>query len=151
MNRAFEVMHKRIGSLNSSKFFAGIMMILLNIGSKYITVKLSKSQEAYLRNYVLREILIFAIVFTATKDVYISLILTAVFFVLTQHLFNEESRVCILPKKFKKLHKVVDNDKDGEVSETEIKEAIAILRRAKDEKSSKDKQKVYSYFSGNKI
>ena len=59
MNRAFEVMHKRIGSLNSSKFFAGIMMILLNIGSKYITVKLSKSQEAYLRNYVLREILIF--------------------------------------------------------------------------------------------
>ena len=151
MNRAFEVMHKRIGSLNSSKFFAGIMMILLNIGSKYITVKLSKSQEAYLRNYVLREILIFAIVFTATKDVYISLILTAVFFVLTQHLFNEESRICILPKKFKKLHKVVDNNKDGEVSETEIKEAIAILRRAKDEKSSKDKQKVYSYFSGNKI
>ena len=151
MNKVFEMMHNRIGSLNSSKFFAGIMMILLNIGSKYITVKLSKSQEAYLRNYVLREILIFAIVFTATKDVYISLILTAVFFVLTQHLFNEESRICILPKKFKKLHNVLDSNKDGEVSETEIKEAIAILRRAKDEKANNDKQKVYSYFSGNKI
>ena len=151
MNKVFEVMHKRIGGLNSSKFFAGIMMILLNVGSKYITVKLSKSQEAYLRNYVLREILIFAIVFTATKDVYISLILTAVFFVLTQHLFNEESRICILPKKFQKLHNVLDSNKDGEVSETEIKEAIAILRRAKDEKVSNDKQKVYSYFSGNKI
>ena len=151
MNRVVEIVHKRIGSLNSSKFFAGVMMILLNIGSKYITVKLSKSQEAYLRNYVLRELLIFAIVFTATKDVYISLILTAVFFVLTQHLFNEESRVCILPKKFRKLHTIVDGDKDGDVSETEIKEAIAILRRAKEEKASNDKQKVYRYFAGHKI
>ena len=144
-------MHNRIGLLNNSKFFAGIMMILLNIGSKYITVKLSKSQEAYLRNYVIREILIFAIVFTATKDVYISLILTAVFFVLTQHLFNEDSRACILPKKFQKLHHVLDTNKDGEVSQVEINEAIAILRRAKDQKSTSDKQKVYSYFSANKI
>ena len=137
--------------LNGSKLFAGIVMILLNIGSKYITVKLSKSQEAYLRNYVIREIIIFAIVFTATKDIYISLILTAVFFVLTQHLFNEESRICILPQKFKKLHKVVDTNNDGDVSQTEITEAIAILRRAKDQRSAKDKQKVYNYFTQNKI
>ena len=34
-----------LGRLNSSKFFAGIVMILLNIGSKYITIELSKSQD----------------------------------------------------------------------------------------------------------
>jgi hypothetical protein len=151
MHKVVEIFHKRMQGLNGSKLFAGIVMILLNIGSKYITVKLSKSQEAYLRNYVIREIIIFAIVFTATKDIYISLILTAVFFVLTQHLFNEESRICILPQKFKKLHKVVDTNNDGDVSHTEITEAIAILRRAKDQRSAKDKQKVYNYFTQNKI
>ena len=151
MNRVFGMMHSRVGVLNNSKYFAGLMMLLLNIGSKYITVKLSKSQEAYLRNYVIREILIFSVVFTATKDIYISLILTAVFFILTQHLFNEESKVCILPQKFRKLHHVLDTNKDGEVSQTEINEAIAILRQAKDQKSASDKQKVYSYFSTNKI
>jgi hypothetical protein len=151
MHKVLEMLHQRTGSLNSSKFFAGIMMILLNIGSKYITVKLSKSQEAYLRNYVLREIIIFAIVFTATKDIYISLILTAVFFVLTQHLFNEESKMCILPNKFKKLHHVLDTNKDGEVSQTEINEAIAILRAAKEQKATSDKQKVFNYFSSSKI
>ena len=36
-------------SLNSSKYFAGIMMLTLNIGSKYITLELSKTQEAYLK------------------------------------------------------------------------------------------------------
>ena len=50
--------HKIVDNLNTSKYFIGIMMIVLNIGSKYITVKLSKSQEAYVRNYVLRELLI---------------------------------------------------------------------------------------------
>ena len=28
-------------SLNNSKFFAGLVMIMLNIGSKYVTVELS--------------------------------------------------------------------------------------------------------------
>ena len=34
--------------LNNSKFFAGIVMILLNIGSKFITIQFSKSTEEYI-------------------------------------------------------------------------------------------------------
>ena len=34
--------NKMIHSINNSKFFAGLVMIMLNIGSKYITIKLSK-------------------------------------------------------------------------------------------------------------
>ena len=30
-----------LGSLNNSKLFAGLVMIVLNIGSKYINIKLS--------------------------------------------------------------------------------------------------------------
>ena len=101
MHKVLEMLHQRTGFLNSSKFFAGVMMILLNIGSKYITVKLSKSQEAYLRNYVLREVLIFAIVFTATKDIYISLILTAVFFVLPSIYLMRKARCVFFQKNSK--------------------------------------------------
>ena len=46
-------------NINTSKFFAGFVMIMLNIGSKYITIKLSKSQESYLRNTIARQLLIF--------------------------------------------------------------------------------------------
>ena len=35
-------------ALNNSKFFAGLVMIMLNIGSKYVTIELSKNQEEYL-------------------------------------------------------------------------------------------------------
>ena len=82
-----------LSKLNNSKFFAGLVMILLNIGSKYITIKISKSQEAYLRNNVARQILIFAIAWMGTKDILIALAITAVFHVLTAYLFNEEVMV----------------------------------------------------------
>jgi hypothetical protein len=146
-----KLIHSAFMSVNNSKLFAGIVMILMNIGSKYITVKFSKSQEAYLRNYDGREILIFAVCWMGTKDIYMSLLLTAAFFVLSQHLFNENSSYCVLPQKYRELHKLVDLNGDGEISQKEINEAVRTLKRAKEQKSMTDRDKVYSYFTKNKL
>lgn len=143
-------LHKAVNSLNSSKVFAGIIMLLMNIGSRYIQVKFSKSQEAFLRTYVVREVLIFAICWMATRDLYLSIILTASFFILTEHLFNEDSKFCVLPEKYRELHLVLDTNNDGEVSQKEIAEAVEILKKAKDQGKNKEKEKLYSYFSKKK-
>lgn len=120
-----------INSLNNSKFFAGMVMIMLNIGSKYITIKLSKSQESYLRNSIGHQILVFAICWMGTRDIVTSLILTTIFIILTQHLFNEESKFCIIPENWTKFEEVLDLDGDGKVTEDEVSEAIKILEKAK--------------------
>lgn len=138
--------HKIIENLNSSKYFLGFMMIMLNIGSKYVTVKLSKSQEAYIRNYIIREILIFSMCWMGTRDIYISIVVTASFFVLTQHLFNEESKFCILPERYKKFHLVLDTNNDGVISDQEINDAVTLLTKAKKQKSERQKENVYNYF-----
>ena len=91
MVNIFNNIHKGILSLNSNKFFAGIVMLILNLGSKFITIKFSASQEAYLRNSVGRQLLIFAIAWIGTKDIYYSLAITAIFVVLADYLFNEDS------------------------------------------------------------
>jgi len=142
--------HKIVENLNTSKYFIGIMMIVLNIGSKYITVKLSKSQEAYVRNYVLRELLIFSVCWMGTRDIYISLVLTAVFFVLTQHLFNEESKFCVLPKRYREFH-MFDTNQDGEISQQEINDAVALLDKVKKQKSTQHREKIHDYFTKNKV
>ena len=77
-----------LASLNNSKFFAGLVMIMMNIGSKYISIKLTKSQEQYLKNNVAKQMLIFAIAWMATKDILIALAITAIFHVLAMHLLN---------------------------------------------------------------
>jgi hypothetical protein len=124
--------------LNNSKFFAGVVMILLNIGSKFITIQFSKSTEEYMKWTVSKQLLVFAMAWMGTRDIYTALVLTAVFTILSDHLFNEESPYCCVPEKYRILAKLVDENKDGNVSEEEITNAIAILEKAK-----RDKQKLH--------
>ena len=131
MVKILQEIHKTILSLNNSKFFAGIIMILLNIGSKYITIELSKNQEQYLKHYIGRVILLFAISWMGTHEIYTSLILTASFIVMTQYLFNEESSFCILPSYLKRFNHVLDKNNDDVVSEKEIEHAIKVLEKAR--------------------
>ena len=85
-------------ALNSSKLFAGLMMIFLNIGSKFVTIELSSNQKEFLANSILRQVLVFAVAFVGTRDLVVSLILTAVFTILVDGLLHESSPLSILPK-----------------------------------------------------
>ena len=119
--------------LNNSKFFAGIVMILLNIGSKFISVQFSKSTEEYLKFSLSKQLLIFAMAWMGTRDIYTALALTAIFVILSDHLFNEDSKFCIVPHENRILNKATDTNDDGVVSETELNNAIQILEKAKKE------------------
>ena len=85
-----------IYNLNNSKFFAGILMILMNLGSKYISLELSESQDEFFSNVVIRRIMIFTVVFIATKDIIVSFIITACFIILVSGLFNQNSKYCLI-------------------------------------------------------
>jgi len=120
-----------IKGLNDSKFFMGAVMIMMNIASKHVNIELSKSQQQYLKNNVARQVLIFAIAWTATKDIFIALVITAVFHVLAMHLLNEDSEYCIIPKGWRQFEKLLDIDNDGEISYEEIKKAKEVLEKAR--------------------
>ena len=138
--------HNHIMFLNNSKFFAGVVMILLNIGSKFIQVQFSKSTEEYMKWSVSKQLLIFAMAWMGTRDIYTALGLTAVFTILSDYLFNEESNLCIVPHKFRVLHKLIDTNNDGIVSETEMSAAIAVLEKAKREKQRKQQKEALKKF-----
>jgi hypothetical protein len=132
--------------LNNSKFFAGVIMILLNVGSKFITIQFSKSTEEYMKYTLSKQILVFAMAWMGTRDIYTALGLTAVFTILSEHLFNEESRLCIVPQDYRVLHKLADTNDDGVVSEPELAAAIAVLEKAKREKQRKAQKEAYRKF-----
>ncbi len=85
-------------SLNQSKYFAGIMMIVLNLGSKYITLELSETQDELFKNKIIRRFLVFTVVFVATRDIFVSLIITGIFIILVSGLFNENSKYALVTK-----------------------------------------------------
>ena len=139
-----------VNSLNTNKFFAGIIIILLNIGSKVINVQLSKSAEEYLKMSISQQILVFAMSWMGTRDVVASLILTFVFVIISQYLLNEESMYCIIPKKYHILPTLnLDTNNDGEISEVELNNAISLLEKAKKKKKNDTQHKNYLSFNSN--
>ena len=83
-----EQIHRAAGALNTSTFFAGIMMLLLNVGSRYIVHEFSDDDAEYRQNILIRRICIFAVCFVGTKDILTSLILTAGFIIMSSGLFR---------------------------------------------------------------
>jgi hypothetical protein len=140
----FNKVNSHVSTLNDSKYFAGVMMILLNVGSKFITIKFSKSTEEYIKYSVTKQILVFSMAWLGTRDIYTALGLTAIFSILSEYLFNEESTMCIVPHEYRVLHKILDTDNNGMVSEAEIVEAQAVLQKAKREKNKKMQKDLLS-------
>lgn len=119
--------HENIRLMNSSKIFAGLVVITLNIASRYVTIKLSKSMESYLKFTFSRDILVFCIVWMGSRDFYISAGFTLVFTFIVDFLLNEESIFCLLPESFTSYH--TDLLDDAPPTAAEIKHAESILKR----------------------
>ena len=127
-------LNNTVDSLNNSKFFAGLMIITLNIASKFVTIRLSKSMESYLKFTFSRNILIFAIAWMGTREIYIACIITFLFIFLMDYILNEDSLFCCLPENFTDYHvDLLDN-----VSDDDIKKAKEVLERAEKQNKMKD-------------
>ena len=122
-----------VNSLNNSKFFAGLIMIILNIGSRYIELKFSKTQESYLRMVLGRQLLIFAVAWMGTRDIYLSLIVTLIFTLLADFALNENSNFCLLPETFKTINSSLQDNNDI-ISEDDINKTIQTLEKLKTQK-----------------
>ena len=133
----FQSFIQHISSLNTSKFFTGVVMLTLNISSKYVTLGLSTSQEEYLKYTLGRQILVFAIIWMGTRDIYIALPGVILFTILMDYLFNDDSMFCCLPESFIDDHK--KKDEDDSVSDDDIQKAKAILEKAGTQKEGEQK------------
>ena len=78
-------------------------------------------------------IFIFTIIFVGTHDIITSILLTAAFLILSSTVFNERSRFCLIPEKYKKIEDLLDKNKDKHISYEEIRKAKEILQKANKE------------------
>jgi uncharacterized membrane protein len=132
-----------LDSLNSSKYFTGIMMILLNIGSRFVEIKLSDSMETFIKYNIAKELLIFTMAWMGTRDIVVALVLTAVFVILSEFLLNNKSNYCVLSKKYSIN---IDTNKDGVISDNEINQAISLLEKAKKQKEKDRNMDLLNYY-----
>ena len=136
--------------VNDNKFLLAIVMMFLNISSKYIDFGFSKTQEHALRNGIAREILIFCVLFVGTRDIVISATLTLLFFISIEYLFNEDSKYCLCPQHFNRMKEVMQQ-KEGHVTEKELNAALETLKKAEKNNQIERQNKFIHFMNYNKL
>ena len=138
INELFSFLNEHISRINDSKIFAGLMIITLNIASRFVTIKLGKSMESYLKYTFSKYLLVFTIAWMGTRDIYIAFTIMIIFIIITDYLLDDDSMFCILPEEFKDYHQdLLENDGNKEeVTEEDIKKAEKVLEKAKKQNKS---------------
>lgn len=80
---------------NTNPYFIGIMMLVLNLGGRFISLEVTKKQEQFLQHPWVRRVLIFTVLFVATRNIWVAFWTTVTVVLLLGYLFNENSALCI--------------------------------------------------------
>lgn len=80
---------------NNNPYFIGIMMLILNLGGRFISLEVTKKQEQFLQLPWVRRILIFIVLFVATRNLWVAFWATVFVVLFLGYLFNENSALCI--------------------------------------------------------
>ena len=116
-----------INTINKNNIVYGFVMIFLSVASKYVDFGFTASQEKILKKFIAREVIIFAIIFSGTRDIIISLAVTITISLIFKYFFDEKSPYCVLSDR---LIDILDEDGSGIISEEEQEKAIQILQKA---------------------
>jgi hypothetical protein len=123
--------HNYVGQLNNSKIFAGIVMILLNIGSKLIPISIGGSAEEYVKKSLNKYLLVFAMAWMGTRDIYTSLLLTGIFILMSEYIFNDDSKLCIIPSYYKHTNNESIKNRNDKLRPEDISNVIKSLEDLK--------------------
>ena len=83
--------------LSSNKYILGLMILLINLGARYIGNELNEFSHKVLNHKFARRFLIFLVIWMGSRDLLVAFIITTGFILLSNTLLNEHSDYCILP------------------------------------------------------
>jgi len=145
-----------MASVNSNPYFIGLMMLLLNLGGRFLSLEISKDQEKILSMPAVRRFFLFAILFVATRNVVIAAGLAIIVILCIGYLFNENSDLCLWKSCIAKpVEEAFQDSYTGLTSEeTMIYKSLQAKKRAAEkapeaakEESHESENSVYSLYN----
>ena len=83
--------------LNSNPYIIGIFYVFLNLGGRFLSMELTKRQEWFLSLPSVRPIILFAVMFIATRNLGVAFWSTTIILSIIWFLANENSKFCLIP------------------------------------------------------
>ena len=92
-----DLLQQGVKFMNESRYFWGVSLLMLNLGSRYIVGDLTAFHNKVLANELMKKFVLFSLFFVATRDVITSLTLTLIFVIIVYGIFHEHSKYSLIP------------------------------------------------------
>lgn len=90
-NMPLNPLEATIMGINTNPYFIGLMMLLLNLGGRFLGLEITKEQEKFFQRPWVRRALFFTVLFVATRNIMVALVMTIFVILFVSVLFNENS------------------------------------------------------------
>jgi len=129
-------------NLSNNKLFCGCLMLVTNLGGKYLALELPTNiEKIFTSNLILRYLVLFSIFFMATRDIKTSLLLSLLFFIILKYFINEKSIFCLIKNDENNIKKeLIGNNK---ITMEEYLKAKEILNRYYQESKENNLRIIY--------
>jgi len=84
-----------LNGINTSPYIIGSMMLMMNLGARFLSLEITKGQEQFLSHPWVRRFLIFVVFFIGTRNVWVAFWMALIVILLIGYLFNENSSLCL--------------------------------------------------------
>jgi uncharacterized membrane protein (DUF485 family) len=120
MEKYIDSVKDSFSCINENKYIIGLTMIMLNIGARFIIDELDDDLRKIISNTIVRRVVIFCSFFMATKDLFTATVLTIIFVIMINEVFDKE------------LDELKDDDdeegKGGSFNKNELEKTIQSLK-----------------------
>jgi hypothetical protein len=120
----FEHLQIYLDQISENKIFIGLIMVLVNIGARFIIEELDEEHKKIIQNTYFRKLVIFCSVFMATRDIGVAIIVTLIFAIVINEILGN--------KEDDKEENAEEKDMDKNTVRTKIDEQIQLLNSIKD-------------------
>jgi hypothetical protein len=86
--------------INNIEPLSIFFLILVQFGGRYLKIELTPAQQKLINNSIFQSVLLFSLVYMATKDLTKSIIIIIVLYIFINILFNENNKYNVLSKKW---------------------------------------------------
>jgi hypothetical protein len=88
LNESLETLQIYCEQVSENKLFIGFVMVIVNVGARFIIEELSDEHRAIAKGDIFRKVVIFCSVFMATRDIIVALTVTIVFVIMINEVFG---------------------------------------------------------------
>lgn len=89
-----------------------ISLVIMNIGAKFLDIKLTDFQQKLIKNHIVQALILFSIVYIGTRDIFKAILIVGAIYLLIYVLLNENHQFNIYSKKLLYNEGIIQNYND---------------------------------------